>query len=243
MTSSDRATLDRLLPHFLDTIVITWLDGSVASLTGAWANDLPGPDGRAIHVITAANPSGVTANQAEVEPVSERRHAELLLDVDQLAEADHSEIQWWPALGTSPDGIHAELSVAVSGLDRSDAVDLGRRFDQLAIFELTAETQAVVSCIDAADPVEVPRTPWNLRASELTYDQIDRWWSAQTRAAAVAGVDLPALRACPRCGSLRVADLLYGMPFGPPPPWIALGGCMVEVGQPRWRCTSCQAEA
>lgn len=79
--------------------------------------------------------------------MSERRHAELLRDIDQLAEADQSEIQWWPALGTSPDGIHAELSVAVSGLDRSDAVDLGRRFDQLAIFELTAETQGLGRCL------------------------------------------------------------------------------------------------
>ncbi|MGI8755653.1 MAG: DUF3293 domain-containing protein [Acidimicrobiales bacterium] len=243
MTSSNRATLDRLLPHFLDTIVITWLHGSVTSITGAWADDLPGPDDHAVHVITAANPHGVTAERAEVEAADAHQQAELLHAVDQAATAGHSAIQWWPAVGTSPDGIHSELSVAVSGLDRSEAVELGRRFDQLAIFELTAETQAVVSCIDTADPVEAPRTRWTLSSSDLTHTQIDQWRSAQTRAAALAGVDLPALRACPNCGSPHLARLLYGMPIGPPPPWIALGGCIIGRNQPRWQCTNCGTSA
>ncbi len=239
MTSSDRATLDRLLPHFLDTIIITWLDGSVTSIAGAWADDLPGPDGRPIHIITAANPHGTTADRAEVEPAGERRQTELIHAVDQSAKASHSAVQWWPAVGTSPDGIHAELSVATSGLDRSEAVELGRRFDQLAIFELTAETQAVVPCIDTANPVEDLRKRWTLTGNDLTHTHLDRWWSAQTRAAALAGVDLPALRACPNCGSPHLARLLYGMPIGPPPPWIALGGCIIGFNQPRWRCTNC----
>lgn len=42
---------------------------------------------------------------------------------------------------------------------------------------------------------------------------------------------------CPHCSSRRTLRALYGMPAGPPPPWVAAMGCVVE--EPQWMCGLC----
>jgi hypothetical protein len=54
---------------------------------------------------------------------------------------------------------------------------------------------------------------------------------------------------CPRCKSEKVATILYGFPdlsddltaklnAGK----IAIGGCVIEDGAPKWKCVDCQLE-
>ena len=50
------------------------------------------------------------------------------------------------AIGSSPDGSHAEESFAVIGASRETCVAIGARFGQDAIFELTTTEQIVVGC-------------------------------------------------------------------------------------------------
>jgi transposase-like protein len=56
-------------------------------------------------------------------------------------------------------------------------------------------------------------------------------------------------RKCPRCGSERIARILYGMPAFPEElrreleaGRAVLGGCVVTGNDPRWQCTSCRYE-
>lgn len=41
---------------------------------------------------------------------------------------------------------------------------------------------------------------------------------------------------CPKCGN-RATPIVYGLPGPDEPPYIALGGCIVETGQPNYICT------
>jgi len=50
------------------------------------------------------------------------------------------------AVGRSPDGSHSEDSVAASPLSRQEAKELGRRYGQDAIYEVTAEAVLLLSC-------------------------------------------------------------------------------------------------
>jgi hypothetical protein len=93
-------------------------------------------------VITAWNPGserpGLAVNQAA--------HEELLARVRTLSSANLRPLTVLKAGGRSADGTHLEDSVAVHGLDLSDALELGRRMRQAAIFELTASEVRVVDC-------------------------------------------------------------------------------------------------
>ena len=171
------------------------------------------------------------------------RHAQLLRTVDDIAGIGRSPraIRWWPAVATSPDGAHAELSVALAGLSRADAVALGLRFGQLTVFELTDEVQSVVPCVDSASGAEALRHRHVDGEELLISDQVERWRAAHAEAATTAGIDLGDRSTCPRCGSERLAELSLGMPSGPPPPWIVLGGCIVGPEAPRLACIGCGA--
>ena len=53
-------------------------------------------------------------------------------------------------------------------------------------------------------------------------------------------------RKCPRCGSERIAKILYGMPafseelrLEMKVGRVVLGGCGVTGNDPRWRCLDC----
>ncbi len=56
-------------------------------------------------------------------------------------------------------------------------------------------------------------------------------------------------RKCPRCGSERIAGVLYGMPdlseklrLDLEAGRLVLGGCKVTGNDPRWRCIKCGYE-
>lgn len=51
------------------------------------------------------------------------------------------------AVGVAPDLSYGELSVVVGGLTREEAIDVGRRFRQIAIFEVDHRVVRVVGCL------------------------------------------------------------------------------------------------
>ena len=53
-------------------------------------------------------------------------------------------VAFWPAIGRSRDGSWSEPGVAVAGLDRDAACELGQRYRQLAVYELTEHEVRVV---------------------------------------------------------------------------------------------------
>lgn len=76
-----------------------------------------------------------------------------------------------------------------------------------------------------------------------------RWteWSGMAETDAT-GDDTGAHRAeyaaCPRCGSRAVLPIRYGLRFqeydvDTGEPTMALGGCVIQVGDPAWSCQSC----
>ncbi len=59
----------------------------------------------------------------------------------------------------------------------------------------------------------------------------------------------PRPRKCPRCGSERIAEILYGMPdlsgelrLDLEAGRVVSGGCKVTGNDPRWRCIRCSYE-
>ncbi len=92
--------------------------------------------GELMHVLTAWNP-GVSR---PTHGANDAANAELR---QALAERGLDVLD---ALGSSPDGTHQEESFAVVGLSRDAAVELGSRFGQDAVFELSANAQTVVGC-------------------------------------------------------------------------------------------------
>ena len=56
-------------------------------------------------------------------------------------------------------------------------------------------------------------------------------------------------RKCPKCGFSPVASILYGTPAFDEElerklndKSLALGGCLVGIDDPKWKCTSCDPE-
>jgi hypothetical protein len=96
----------------------------------------PDAEGRAIAVITACNPGGVAADAAE----NERAQQALEEELARLG------VPFWHAAGASPDWTHVEPSVAVPGLAEPDALALGARYGQEAIFMLTPASRKVIDC-------------------------------------------------------------------------------------------------
>jgi len=54
---------------------------------------------------------------------------------------------------------------------------------------------------------------------------------------------------CPKCGSERVARILYGEPMGSEALMadlkagrIVLGGCCITGDDPKWQCLECETE-
>jgi hypothetical protein len=85
-----------------------------------------------VHVITACNPAGVEVDAA----TNEERHA-------ALADALRRH-RTFATVGSAPDGSMAEPGLAVIGLEADEAIELGRRFGQAAIYRWTADALAIV---------------------------------------------------------------------------------------------------
>jgi hypothetical protein len=98
----------------------------------------PDPEGRTICVITAHNPRGQLASDAENGSAQARLKAEL----------ERRGLTWWPTAGGDPSWTHVEASAAVIGMAEADAIALGAQFGQNAIFVLTPTDRQVVSCLE-----------------------------------------------------------------------------------------------
>jgi hypothetical protein len=112
------------------------------------SGEYPEPDGRAICVITAHNPGGRAALDSE----------NAAAQVQLVAELEEQGLTWWPAAGGDSSWTHVEESAAVVGMDEADAIALGARFGQDAIFVLTPEDRRVAGCAER----RVVATGWSI---------------------------------------------------------------------------------
>jgi hypothetical protein len=90
-----------------------------------------------VHIITAHNPGGIEADA----PVNEASHATL---VDALRSRTT-----FATVGSAPDGSMAEPGLAVIGIEAEEAVELGRRFGQVAIYRWTEDALVIVGVDDS----------------------------------------------------------------------------------------------
>jgi hypothetical protein len=89
-----------------------------------------------LHLITAWNPMSQQLGRDE----NFERMDLLTTALDELAAL------WFPAVGRSPDGSWSEDTFAIYGISRDEAIELGARFEQHAIFEATDEELIVLGC-------------------------------------------------------------------------------------------------
>jgi hypothetical protein len=127
---------------YLGAVIECEIDGHTVGLRGPDAERLPA---RApIFVLTAYNPGGVDRDHARNEAAERTLERELA----------SRGLTFWVALGRSRDDSWSEPGVALAGIDRADACELGDRYGQLAVYELTDDHVYVVRC----DLAEIVRT-------------------------------------------------------------------------------------
>jgi RNA polymerase sigma factor (sigma-70 family) len=86
--------------------------------------------GRTLHILSASNPAYRRLSDAD----NAARHARLLKVLERIATVEVAH-----ALGRSSDNAWHERSVAVWGLSSREAIALGRRFGQAAVFSVEAD--------------------------------------------------------------------------------------------------------
>lgn len=115
--------------------------GALTALNGPLSDDT-WPFQGTVHVITGWDPQGVTFRPDENEHVN-NQIAMSILEAGGRFVHGH---------GRSPSGDHIEPSLIAWGLTRDDAVTIGRRASQDAIFEIDADNVHLISCLgDNAD--------------------------------------------------------------------------------------------
>jgi len=128
--------------NYAQAVVDIRLPGGTLRIVPQPAGTVEGPfldDYRSVvHIITAANPE----NSHLSDDANRRRNADLVAELNRIG------IRWWPAWGGSNDGSHGEISAAVAGLSEAVAIDLGRRFQQDAIFAWSHAEWTTVGCAD-----------------------------------------------------------------------------------------------
>jgi hypothetical protein len=95
-----------------------------------------GDHGATVHVITAWNPAS-----SVVDPGDNRIADDELRGLLVEAAVVHER-----CTGSNPDGSWREEGWAVVGLSRAEAIELGRRFGQDAIYEVTSDLLHIVWC-------------------------------------------------------------------------------------------------
>jgi hypothetical protein len=85
-----------------------------------------------VHIITAYNPAGV-----EIDAGSNRRFHDALCSAVGTRQA-------FSTVGSARDGSMAEPGYAVLGLTLAEAIELGRRFGQRAIYRWTTDALTIV---------------------------------------------------------------------------------------------------
>jgi hypothetical protein len=140
------------------------------------AGEYPDPEGRTIYVITAHNPGGRLAPDAENAAAQARLAAEL----------GRRGLTWWPAAGGDPSWSHVEASAAVVGIQAPDAIALGTQFGQEAIFALTPRYRQVLGCTE----MQVASTGWTVEPEpDVAAAADERWLPAWVTAAAEKNED------------------------------------------------------
>jgi hypothetical protein len=89
-----------------------------------------------VHIITAHNPAGEESDPEE----NAARHAQL-----------ERELERWTtlaSLGSAPDGSMAEPGFAVLEMTQREAIAIGRRFGQVAIYRWTSQALSIVGVED-----------------------------------------------------------------------------------------------
>ena len=117
---------------YLPTNVSVLFDGVWMSGFGFCASH-----GVQIHVITAWNPGDERPGTEVNDARNEQLHANIsALGFDALA-----------ALGSDPNSSHSEKSWAVVGLTDNAAVELGKKYGQVAVFRITESCLSVLGCL------------------------------------------------------------------------------------------------
>ncbi len=112
---------------------------SVVVAGGDRAPDAPDEPGT-LTVLTAWNPFGVVRGDAPNRVAG--RHL--------VTAVEAAGLRWHPAAGRAPDGSWEEAGVAVTVADRGAALELGRRWEQLAVYEWSPSRAllSVVACFE-----------------------------------------------------------------------------------------------
>lgn len=116
---------------FADAELRITLPGGRVALVGV--DDLPWSD--PVHTVTGWNPG-------ETRPPAENHAANAQLAAELIA----AGVEHHPAVGSSPDDDWSEPGFVLVGLSRDDAIEWGRRYGQLAIYEVVDGRLLVVSC-------------------------------------------------------------------------------------------------
>ena len=106
---------------------------------GVWMSgfDFCASHGVQIHVITGWNPGDERLGSEVNDARNEQLHADIsALGFDALA-----------ALGSDPNSSHSEKSWAVAGLKDNAAVELGKKYGQVAVFRITESRQSLLGCL------------------------------------------------------------------------------------------------
>jgi len=106
---------------------------------GVWISgfDFCASHGVQIHVINGWNPGDERPGSEVNDARNEQLHADIsALGFDALA-----------ALGSDPNSSHFEKSWAVVGLTDNAAVELGKKYGQVAVFRITESRQSVLGCL------------------------------------------------------------------------------------------------
>ena len=133
VTSSDEAGTDRGYPWSAYAASEVHVDVDGRRMT---ASELARRLGDTVYAITAWNPMSV--------PTRPDQNA---LANHTLEEAlEHAGATIWPAVGAAEDGSWSEEGFAVTGITEEEALRLGRRFAQLAIFRARDGALVVLEC-------------------------------------------------------------------------------------------------
>jgi hypothetical protein len=108
------------------------------SVDGCWMSgfEFAATRGAIVHVITAWNPG----DERPAPVINESNNELLRTDIGALG------VDVFEALGSDPSSSHAEKSWAVVGLSDAVAIELGKKYGQVAVFRITPATQSVLGC-------------------------------------------------------------------------------------------------
>jgi hypothetical protein len=91
-----------------------------------------------LHVITAWNPGDKRPSQE----INDAQNALLRADMVALG------VQPLEALGSDPTSKHSEKSWAAAGMTDGQAIELGKKYEQVAVFRINGSRQTVLGCFE-----------------------------------------------------------------------------------------------